>query len=157
LYINEFEIPVSQCLTHYSPVRSGDELDIVMHKNVRLSDVIVSDILDSDCVTVLLHLLNHFRIKNLSDSVDKFIDWGWFQSLASELISYRIQIMSEEETDKAAGDFTAFIALTYRPLTSKLTLSDLNTDLPHLQSLLKHERRLRKLESNLGSSMQIGS
>jgi hypothetical protein len=46
--INEFEISASQCPTHFSSARNGDELDIVMHKNVQLSEVIVSDTLDSD-------------------------------------------------------------------------------------------------------------
>jgi hypothetical protein len=61
-------------------------------------------------------------------------DWGGFRSLASELILPRIQINSGEETDKA-----------HRLSTSKITLSDLNNDLPGLQSRLKHKRGLRKL------------
>jgi hypothetical protein len=44
-----------------------------------------------------------------------------------------------------ARDFIASIASTYRPSTSKITLSDLNKDLPGLESLLKHKWRLRKL------------
>jgi hypothetical protein len=42
-------------------------------------------------------------------------------------------------------DITATIASAYRLSTSKLTLSDLNKDLPGLESLLKHKRKLRKL------------
>jgi hypothetical protein len=45
LHINECEISASQYPTHYSPTVDGDVLDIVVHKNVRLSEVIVSDIL----------------------------------------------------------------------------------------------------------------
>jgi endonuclease/exonuclease/phosphatase family metal-dependent hydrolase len=45
---SEFEISAPQCPTHYSPVGNGDVLDIVMHKNIRISNVTVSDILDSD-------------------------------------------------------------------------------------------------------------
>jgi hypothetical protein len=56
-----------------------------------------------------------------------------------------IQINLGEEGNKVACDFTASIALVYRLSTSKLTLSDLNKDLPGLESLLKHKRRLRKL------------
>jgi hypothetical protein len=52
-------------------------LDVVVHQNIRLSDVIVSDVLDSD------HLPIIFRILEL---LDKFIDWDQFHSLASELI-----------------------------------------------------------------------
>jgi hypothetical protein len=72
-------------------------------------------------------------------------DWERFQSLASELISPRIQINSEKEADKAARDFTVSIASAYGLSTSKITLSDLNKDIPGLESLIKHKRRLRKL------------
>jgi hypothetical protein len=41
---NDFEISVPQCPTHYSPEGSGDVLDIVVHKNIRLSNGMVSDI-----------------------------------------------------------------------------------------------------------------
>jgi hypothetical protein len=81
---------------------SGDVLDIVVHKNVRPSEVIVSDILDSDHLPIVFHLLDHITTRNLRDPVHKFIHWRRFQSLASELISPRIQINSEKEADKAA-------------------------------------------------------
>jgi hypothetical protein len=55
--------------THYSG--NGDVLDIVVHKNVRLSQVIVSDMLDSDHLPIIFHLLDHIRSRNLSDPVDK--------------------------------------------------------------------------------------
>jgi hypothetical protein len=42
-------------------------LDIVVHKNVRLSEGIASDILDSDHLPVVFHLLDHVRTRNLSD------------------------------------------------------------------------------------------
>jgi hypothetical protein len=42
-------------------------------------------------------------------------------------------------------DFTFSIASAYRLLTSKVTLSDINNDLPGLDLLLKHKQRLRKL------------
>jgi hypothetical protein len=44
-----------------------------------------------------------------------------------------------------ARDFTASIASAYRLSTRKVTLSDINTDLPGLDRLLKLKRRLRKL------------
>jgi hypothetical protein len=75
-------------------------LNIVVHKNVCLSEVIVSDILDSDHLPIIFHLLDHVRTRNLSDLVDKFTDWEWFQSLAPELISSRIQINSWGEGEK---------------------------------------------------------
>jgi hypothetical protein len=123
---------------------NGDLLNIVVHKNARLSEVIVSDILDSDHLPVVFHLLDYIRIRNLSDLIDKFTDWEWFQILASELISPRIKINSEEAS-KAAHSFTASIGLTYRLLTREITLSNLNKDLLGLESLLKHKQRLRTL------------
>jgi hypothetical protein len=101
-------------------------LDIVVHKNVRLSEVIVSDILDSDHLPILFHSMDYIRTRKLSDPVDKFRDWERFQSLASESILSRIQINSGEEADKAARDFTASIVSAYKLATSKITLSDIN-------------------------------
>jgi hypothetical protein len=40
-HINEIEIWAPQCSTHYSPAGNGDVLDIIMHTNVQLSEVIV--------------------------------------------------------------------------------------------------------------------
>jgi hypothetical protein len=85
------------------------------------------DILDSDHLPIIFHLLDHVTTRNLPDLVDKFTDWERFQSLASELISPRIKINSEQETNKVAHDFIASIALAYRLSTSKITLSDLNS------------------------------
>jgi hypothetical protein len=81
---------------------------------------------------------------NLSNLVDKFTDCEWFQRLASEFISSRIQINFREDDDKAACHFTASVTSAYNLSTSKLN-KDLNKDLPGLESLLKHERRLKKL------------
>jgi hypothetical protein len=44
---SDFEISAPKYPTHYSPMGNLDVLDIVVHKNIRLSDAIVSDILDS--------------------------------------------------------------------------------------------------------------
>jgi hypothetical protein len=51
------------------------------------SDVIVSDILDSDHLPIVFHILDHDNVKNLSEPIEKFTDWDRFQSLASELIT----------------------------------------------------------------------
>jgi hypothetical protein len=122
LHINEFEILGPQCPTHYSPAGNGDVLNVVVHKNIHLSEVVDSDILDSNHLLIVFHLLYHVRTRDISDSVYKFTDLEWFQSLASELISPRIQISLGEEADKLAIDFSAFIALVYRLSASKLTL-----------------------------------
>jgi hypothetical protein len=72
LRINEFEISASK-VPLITPAGNCDVLDIVMHKNVRLSEI-VSGILDSDHLPIVLQVLDHVRTKNLSDPVEKFID-----------------------------------------------------------------------------------
>jgi hypothetical protein len=109
-------------------------LDIVVHQNIRLSEVAVSDNLDSDHLPIFFCMLDHVRTTNLSDRVEKFTDWERFQNLSSNLISPRLQITSGAEADKAVRDFTAS---AYRLSTSKITLSDINNDLPGLDRLLK--------------------
>jgi hypothetical protein len=52
---SDLKISAPQCPAHYSPVGNGDVLDIVVHRNIRLSNVIVSDILDSDHLPIIFH------------------------------------------------------------------------------------------------------
>jgi hypothetical protein len=92
--------------------------------------------LDSDHLPIIFHILNHVKIRNISEPIEKFTDWDRFQSLPSELISPRIEINSRVE---------ASIASAYRLVISKITLSDINNDIPGLDRLLKLKRRLRKL------------
>jgi hypothetical protein len=70
--------------THNSPSGNGDVLNIVVHQNIRVSDVIVSDILDSDYLPIVFHILDHAKIRNLSEPIEKFMNWEWFQCLAPE-------------------------------------------------------------------------
>jgi hypothetical protein len=100
LHINEFYISTIQQVTHYCPAVNGDVLDTAVHMNGRLSEVIVSDILESDHLPIVFHLLDHVKTRNHWDPVDKLRDWEQFQSLASELVSPRIQINSGEKVDK---------------------------------------------------------
>jgi endonuclease/exonuclease/phosphatase family metal-dependent hydrolase len=72
--ISDFEISDPQYPTHYPPAGNGDVLDIVVHQNVRLSEVIVSDVLHSDHLPIIFHILDHVTITNLSDPVEKFTD-----------------------------------------------------------------------------------
>jgi endonuclease/exonuclease/phosphatase family metal-dependent hydrolase len=72
---NDFEISAPQCPTHYSHGGNGDVLDIVVHKNIRLSHVVVSDILDSDHLPILFHILDHVRTNKISEPVGKITDW----------------------------------------------------------------------------------
>jgi hypothetical protein len=54
--VSDFEISAPQCPTYYSPLGNEDILDIVVHKNIRLSNIIVSDILDSGHLPVIFHI-----------------------------------------------------------------------------------------------------
>jgi hypothetical protein len=82
---------------------------------------------------------------NLTKTFEKFTNWERFQSLASELISPKIEIRSRQEPCKASHDFVASIASAYRLSTIKITISDINNDIPVLDRLLKYKQRLRKL------------
>jgi hypothetical protein len=69
-HVNQFEISALKCPTHYSPAGIGDVLDIVVHHNISVSDVIVSDILNSDHLPIVFHILNHVKIRNLSKPIE---------------------------------------------------------------------------------------
>jgi hypothetical protein len=129
---SDFAMSAPRCPTHYSPVGSGDVLDIVVHKNIRLSNVIVSDILDSGHLATTFHILDHVRTLNFSPPIEKFKDWERFENITSLLVLPRIEINSRAEADKAARAFTASIASAYRLSTSKMTLADLNSGVFHL-------------------------
>jgi hypothetical protein len=107
--------------------------------------VITSNFLDSDHLPIIFHILDHVKIRNLSEPIKKFTDWERFQSLASDLTSPRLEINTGAKADKAAREFTASITSAYRLSTSKFTISEVNTDLPGLDRLLKQKQRLRKL------------
>ncbi|PNF13588.1 hypothetical protein B7P43_G18165 [Cryptotermes secundus] len=106
--ISNYELSAPQCPTYYSLAGNGDVLDIVVHKNIRVSEVIVSDILNSDHLPIKFHIWDHVKIMNLSEPIEKFTDWE-------------------------------------RLSTNKISLSDINNDLPGLDHLIKHKQRLRKL------------
>jgi hypothetical protein len=59
---NEYEISAPQCPTHYSPAGNGNVLHVVVLQNIRQSGIIVSDVLNSDHLTVIFHILEHVRI-----------------------------------------------------------------------------------------------
>jgi hypothetical protein len=46
LKLFDFDISAPQFPTHHFPAGNGDVLDIVVHRNIRLSNVILSDMLD---------------------------------------------------------------------------------------------------------------
>jgi hypothetical protein len=61
LYMNESEISAPQWPNPCSPTGNSDVLDIVVHKNVRLSEVIVSEMLESDLISIVFRFLDHVR------------------------------------------------------------------------------------------------
>jgi hypothetical protein len=58
---SNFEISTPQCSMHYTSDGVGDVLDLVVHQNVRLSEVIVTDILDSDHLPLIFGILDPVR------------------------------------------------------------------------------------------------
>jgi hypothetical protein len=129
-------------------------LNIVVLQNIRLSDVTISDILDSDHLPIIFYLLEHIKVRNISKPIEKLIDWKQFKNIASELISPRLEINTGIQVDKVARDFTASIASTYRLLTRNVTLSDVNTDPPGLDRLSKLKKETEKIVAgNQGSNM----
>jgi hypothetical protein len=83
---SQFKISAPQCHTlcpHCFHAGNGDVLDIVVHQNIRVPDVIFSYILDSDHLPTVFHILDHVKIRNLSEPVEKFTDWERLKSLAS--------------------------------------------------------------------------
>jgi hypothetical protein len=89
-------------------------------------------------------ILDHIKVKDILDQVEKFTDWERFQSLASALVSPRVEINLCIEADKAARDLAAFTASAYRLSTKTTTISDFNRGSSSLEILLKHKQRLRK-------------
>jgi hypothetical protein len=112
-------------------------LDIVVPQNIAVPDNIVFHVLDSDHLPIVTHLLDHVQNRNLSEPIQEFTDW--------ELISPRIEINSVVEADLAARNFAASVASGFRLSTSKITLSDINNDLPSLDPFIKQKQRLRRL------------
>jgi hypothetical protein len=54
---------------NYSLAGNGDILDIVVHQNIGLPSVVVSNILDSDHLPIIFHILDHVKIRNLSEPI----------------------------------------------------------------------------------------
>jgi hypothetical protein len=91
------------------------------------------------------YILEHVTTKKNSRKHFKNSDWERFQNLASNLISSRTEINSGAEADKAALEFTASIVSVYRLSTSKVKLSEPNSDITGLEELLKQREKLRTL------------
>jgi hypothetical protein len=79
------------------------------------------------------------------DLVEKLTNWDQFQSLATELISQNILIYSSNDADKVARGVAAPLASAYRLSTRNTTIFDRRCEIPALNYLLKHKKKLRKL------------
>jgi hypothetical protein len=79
-YKSDFQISAPQYSTHYIPSGIGDVLGIVLHKNTRISEINVLEILDSDHLPILFYMLDHVSTKNILASVETFTDWDRFQT-----------------------------------------------------------------------------
>jgi len=58
-----------------------------IHHKEMVSDVTVSDALASDHLPISFHILDHVRARDILATVETDMDWEWFHSQASELIS----------------------------------------------------------------------
>jgi endonuclease/exonuclease/phosphatase (EEP) superfamily protein YafD len=68
LFVNcNFEISAPQHPTHFLPNGRGDVLDIVIHKDVQLSEARVLDIMDSDHLPIMFCILDHFKDREILD------------------------------------------------------------------------------------------
>jgi hypothetical protein len=63
---SDFQISAPRHPTHYTPSGKGDVLDIVLHRNVRISEVNVLEILDADHLPILFHMLDHVSTRDIS-------------------------------------------------------------------------------------------
>jgi endonuclease/exonuclease/phosphatase (EEP) superfamily protein YafD len=84
---SDFQITAPRCPIHYTPSGNGDALDVVVHRNVRLSEVQVLEILNSNHLLILFHMLDHVSSRDILAPIETYTDWERFQNLASELIS----------------------------------------------------------------------
>jgi hypothetical protein len=64
------------------PLREMVTCWILWSTKISVSDVIVSDTLDTEHLPIVFHILDHVKIRNLSEPNEKFTDWDRFQSLA---------------------------------------------------------------------------
>jgi hypothetical protein len=93
---SDFQISATQRPTHCTPQESGDVLDIVVRRNVRFQMSTVSDILESDHLPILFHILDQVGTRDTSAPAETHTDWERFRSLASDLISPKMQIDTAE-------------------------------------------------------------
>jgi hypothetical protein len=98
----------------------------VVHKDVRLSEVRILAIMDSDHLPIMFCILDHIKAWEILDPLEKFTDWERFQSFASALVSPRVEINSCIEVNNAGRVFAASIASAYRLSNKTTKISDRN-------------------------------
>jgi endonuclease/exonuclease/phosphatase (EEP) superfamily protein YafD len=76
--ISDFQISAPRHPTHYTPAGNGDMLDVVLHRNVCISDINVLEILDSDHLLILFHMLDHISTRDNSARIEIHTDWEQF-------------------------------------------------------------------------------
>jgi hypothetical protein len=65
---------------------------ILRSTKILVSDITLSDIFYSDHLPIIFHILDHVKIRNLSEPIEKFTDWDRLKSPASKLESPKIEI-----------------------------------------------------------------
>jgi hypothetical protein len=104
--------------------------------------------LNSDHLPILFHVLDHVSARNYSASLEIHTDWEQFRTYG--LISPTIKIDVADDAEKADCNSAASIASAYRLTTGKITLSELNNELPAIDRLLQLKQRLRNLGMKSG-------
>jgi hypothetical protein len=87
-----FEISAPQTSTHYTPRSRGHVLDIIVRQNVRLSDVTVTDIIDSDHLPIMFNIpLKNWQTGNSfkASILNSYLEISKF-SLLMKLIKQRV-------------------------------------------------------------------
>jgi hypothetical protein len=98
-------------------------MHIIVHQNLCPSEVIVTDILDSDHLPIMFTLTDSVRTSEASDPVEKLTDWELFQRLISKLIPANILNHSDKEVNKAARDFATYIVSAFMPSARKIQIN----------------------------------
>jgi hypothetical protein len=75
---SDFKISAQQRSMCCTPDGGGDILDIAVHQNIQLSEVIVTNNLDSDQLPVMFIILDTARMREVLDPFEKLRDWELF-------------------------------------------------------------------------------
>jgi hypothetical protein len=69
-----FKISSTQCPMHCTPDGRGYVLNSVVHQNVQWSEIIVTEVLDSDHLPVMVSIVDHVRARDVLDPTEKCWD-----------------------------------------------------------------------------------